>query len=457
MKISRSDRYELVRRLPTDSRFLCYQAVHPRRPGRFVVHILNGANETPDALAAYERDASAVASMRHPYILQIVELAALPDGTPVMVSELPDGQTLATWLRAGHVATPGAVARLVAALADALAAAHARGVSHGALGADNVFLVAGGRAAEDAGEDRALGLPKLQGFGLGCLRNAAAPIGTEEAGRQPSSGGAPAGDLADLSALAERLLMPPALDETAGDRTFFLRPRVAAVLARARGWEREEPFESPTAFAAALATALEEEDATVAGATKRRTVTAGAGADNEPRRRQRLVGFTAAVVTAAAAAAFIVGGRFDVSPRALAALPAAWLSAAPPRDTSFAVPASAAAPNEAQVKAAGVATATTTVGTKATPPRTTAPAAATETTGDLADSPPAVEPDGPPARPTRPRSRALRGVVWSPGAERLIRLGRDKLPTDAETARVPARLDVPDAVDTAMPLSMVQE
>src|SRR5688572_17908324 len=180
------DRYQLIRRLESTPLVQSYEAVHPRRPGRFLVEVLLGLRGEPDAHAAFEREVAAMAALRHPHVQQTFEIASLPDGTPIMVSELPEGVTLQAWLDEGKDVPPEATVALVSALADALASAHAHDVHHGDVTAANVSLVAG------TGWAGAIALPKLRGFGTRWLQGGAAS----------PTGGATAARAADVSALA---------------------------------------------------------------------------------------------------------------------------------------------------------------------------------------------------------------------------------------------------------------
>jgi serine/threonine-protein kinase len=158
-----SERYELVRRVRIASFFQSYEAMHPRRPGRFMLDVFTGMDTSAARPRAFLRDAARVSALRHPHILQMLELSSMPDGTPIVVSELPPGQTLEAWLAAGHVPSVRTVIKWIGALAEAVDAAHDAGVVHGAIRADQVFLV--------EGTSGSLGLPKLKGFGLEWLRS----------------------------------------------------------------------------------------------------------------------------------------------------------------------------------------------------------------------------------------------------------------------------------------------
>jgi eukaryotic-like serine/threonine-protein kinase len=96
----------------------------------------------PDMRRRFETEARAIAALSHPSILAIHELAVV-EGVPVAVMELLEGETLRERLKKGTVGWNDAV-RIAAAVADGLAAAHARGVIHRDLKPENLFLTSDG-------------------------------------------------------------------------------------------------------------------------------------------------------------------------------------------------------------------------------------------------------------------------------------------------------------------------
>jgi hypothetical protein len=186
--MSNDQRYLLAQRLPAVSPALAFLASHPGRPGHFRIDIPAGVDAA--AQQAYLRDQQVVAQLQHPHILPLVETAAMPDGTPICVSRLPgmSPSTLQARLNAGPPLTPAAARAIVTAVADALAAAHTKGVSHGRVGADQVLL---------STDDGPAGGPWLFGFGARHLLD----LGLDAAGDC-------ARDLADLEALARQLRGP---------------------------------------------------------------------------------------------------------------------------------------------------------------------------------------------------------------------------------------------------------
>src|SRR3954454_2278259 len=86
----------------------------------------------------FETEARSIASLSHPNILAIYEMAFF-DGFPVAVMELLEGETLRSRLRKGAIGWREAV-RIGSAIADGLAAAHGKGIVHRDLKPENIFL-----------------------------------------------------------------------------------------------------------------------------------------------------------------------------------------------------------------------------------------------------------------------------------------------------------------------------
>ena len=95
-----------------------------------------------DALARFEREARAVASLSHPNILAIHDIGE-SDGRRFVAMEMLDGQVLREALIGGPIGPRKAVEYAVQ-IADGLAAAHAKGVIHRDVKPENLFVTSDG-------------------------------------------------------------------------------------------------------------------------------------------------------------------------------------------------------------------------------------------------------------------------------------------------------------------------
>jgi len=99
--------------------------------------------DDPTALARFEREAKAVATLSHPNILAIFDFGRINE-TAFAIMELLDGETLKERLARGPVA-PGEAIAWTTQIAEGLAAAHDRGIVHRDLKPANIVITRQGR------------------------------------------------------------------------------------------------------------------------------------------------------------------------------------------------------------------------------------------------------------------------------------------------------------------------
>ena len=98
---------------------------------------------TPERLKRFEQEARVAAALNHPGILAVHDVG-WHEGSPYIVSELLEGETLRERLRAGTLPVQKAL-EVALPLARALAAAHGKGIVHRDLKPENVFLTRDGQ------------------------------------------------------------------------------------------------------------------------------------------------------------------------------------------------------------------------------------------------------------------------------------------------------------------------
>jgi Tol biopolymer transport system component len=131
--------YEIVGRLGAGGMGEVYRA-RDTRLGREVAVKVLAAEFTmdPDRLRRFELEARAVAALNHPNILALHDVGS-HDGSPFLVTELLEGESLRDALSRGAMPVRKAV-QLAVQLAQGLAAAHQKGIIHRDLKPENVFV-----------------------------------------------------------------------------------------------------------------------------------------------------------------------------------------------------------------------------------------------------------------------------------------------------------------------------
>jgi hypothetical protein len=151
-------RYRLGERLGAGGFGVVWRATDERLEREVAVKAIPHGGEAADD-ARVQREAVAAARLNHPGIVALYELGH-DDHSAYLVSELVDGATLADLSREGAVSDRD-VARIGAALCEALEHAHARGVVHRDVKPGNVMVLAEPAAGA--------GFAKLTDFGIARL------------------------------------------------------------------------------------------------------------------------------------------------------------------------------------------------------------------------------------------------------------------------------------------------
>jgi serine/threonine protein kinase len=113
--------------------------------------------DRPEALARFEREVRLAAGLRSPHVVQVLDHGLdRASGTPFIVMELLEGESLARRLKRSGRLSPGETFEIISDVVRALGRAHAAGIVHRDLKPDNIFLV--------RNEDE--GLAKILDFGV---------------------------------------------------------------------------------------------------------------------------------------------------------------------------------------------------------------------------------------------------------------------------------------------------
>jgi serine/threonine protein kinase len=120
-----------------------------------------------EAIARFEREARAAASIRHPNVVDVNDFGQSADGVFFLVMEYVEGETLYHLLRREGTVTPQRAATIMRQVVAGVEAAHDAGILHRDLKPANIFLMQQKRRT--GGED---GFVKVGDFGLAKIVNA---------------------------------------------------------------------------------------------------------------------------------------------------------------------------------------------------------------------------------------------------------------------------------------------
>ena len=249
-----------------------FLASHARLPGKQVaIKLLHAEIEDGEVLARFRREAEIASRLGHPNIVAVHDFNITADGTPYLVLELLQGETLAQRLRGGPPPIDDTLA-IIRQVGSALAAAHREGIVHRDLKPHNIFLV----PTDVAG--RLVEVAKVLDFGISKIRGSqtvktqeTALLGTPQymAPEQATGRHAEVDERTDVFALGaivhEMLTGQPAFTGSSIPEVVFkvvyeqpaplpatVPPAIAAAVTRAMAKQSAERFPTVGAFIEAL-------------------------------------------------------------------------------------------------------------------------------------------------------------------------------------------------------------
>jgi serine/threonine-protein kinase len=141
-----------------------FLASHQRLAGKQVaIKILHTEIEDAEIVARFKREAEIAARLNHPNIVGVIDYNVAPDGTPYLVLDYLEGETLAQRIARGPLSLDQVVS-IVRQVGSALAAAHRAGIVHRDLKPQNIFLV------PTEVDGRIVEIAKVLDFGISKIR-----------------------------------------------------------------------------------------------------------------------------------------------------------------------------------------------------------------------------------------------------------------------------------------------
>ena len=180
--------YEILETLGAGGMGLVFRAWDGRLHREVALKLLRYESETPRMRERFLLEARAASALNHPHICTVFDMGE-QDGEPYLVMELLQGLTLKEKM-AAEVLTAEEIVRYGMEVADALAAAHAKGIIHRDVKPANVFLINMARGFPQA---------KVLDFGLAKVVSQASENGRLSRRIDLTSEGSTVGTLAYMS------------------------------------------------------------------------------------------------------------------------------------------------------------------------------------------------------------------------------------------------------------------
>ncbi len=150
-------KYRIDRILAAGGMGTVFAGVHEWTHRPVAVKVLNYEHaRDPEIVRRFLQEARAAAQLKHPNVVDVLDMGQEPDGSVYLVLELLEGETLKARMRQGPLEL-GETAEVLGPIMRALATAHRKGVVHRDLKPDNIFLT-----YDESGQL----VPKLLDFGI---------------------------------------------------------------------------------------------------------------------------------------------------------------------------------------------------------------------------------------------------------------------------------------------------
>jgi len=154
-------KYRIERKLGQGGMGTVYLAEHMLLSRqRALKFISSELSQDPAFLRRFRREAQAASELRHPNLVEVVDLDQAEDGTPYIAMEFVDGSDLRHALKTGTFSVDRTIA-IARGIAQGLGAAHKNGIVHRDIKPENILLAGGDGKPE---------MPKLLDFGIAAIK-----------------------------------------------------------------------------------------------------------------------------------------------------------------------------------------------------------------------------------------------------------------------------------------------
>jgi eukaryotic-like serine/threonine-protein kinase len=142
MVVGLFDRFEVKRRLGQGGMATVFHAVERSAGMDVAIKVMNNFHAR-SALerSRFMREAEMILPLRHPNIMRVYAFGALKDGSPYIVMQYLEGESLGAIFRRGDAIQQSLALRIASEAAAGLAAAHTEGIVHRDVKSDNIFIV----------------------------------------------------------------------------------------------------------------------------------------------------------------------------------------------------------------------------------------------------------------------------------------------------------------------------
>ena len=173
-------KYRLEREIGRGAMGTVWSAVHLTLGQRVAIKLISAEHaQSVEARQRFSTEAKAAARLRSRYVVQVYDDGETPAGTPYIVLEYLDGETLEQRLEREHDLPLNDAVRITRHVARALSRAHAQGIVHRDLKPGNVFLT---RSDDDEmgwiAKVLDFGIAKLEEHGIASTTKTGTLLGT---------------------------------------------------------------------------------------------------------------------------------------------------------------------------------------------------------------------------------------------------------------------------------------